>query len=334
MNLKQPVNCFDDIQVKSRIHLGKESLFAVFRASPILVPLLAMGLLACLFVPNFRNTDNIFNILRQISVLSLISIGSTLVIITGGIDLSVGSIMALVAVFAANTVKAGFPLWVIIPSAILMGLLIGIINGSLIMSFTIPPFIVTLAMMTIGRGLVLLQTSGSNITELGNKAFLYLGRGTLWGLPFPIVLLCVFYALWSFILNRTRFGREVYAVGNNERASKVAGISVKRVVLYTYMSAGMMAGIGALIDTSRMNTVTPMYGSGIEFDCVAAVVLGGASLSGGSGRMVNTLYGAALLGIINNLFNLLGVSSYWAQIVKGFILIAAILLNSARKRAR
>ncbi|MFA5468111.1 MAG: ABC transporter permease [Sphaerochaetaceae bacterium] len=311
----------------------KEScLFRLFRNSQILIPLLFILCFASFFVPHFMVKDNILNILRQISVLSLISIGSTLVIITGGIDLSVGSVMALVAVYTATAVKAGTSFWIIFPVAILFGMLIGMVNGILIMNFTIPPFIVTLAVMTIGRGLVLLRTGGSNITELGNKAFLFLGRGFLLGIPFPIIILFVFYLFWSIVLNNTRFAREVYAIGNNEEASKVAGIAVRRVILYVYMIAGMMASVGAVIDTSRMNTVTAMYGNGIEFDCVTAVVLGGASLDGGSGRVMNTLYGAALLGIINNLFNLLGVSTYWGQIVKGLILILAVMTNTTLKR--
>lgn len=314
------------------LNYKKSRIARVFRNSQILIPLLIILLFASFFVPHFMVKDNILNILRQISVLSLISIGSTLVIITGGIDLSVGSVMALVAVYTATAVKAGTSFWIIFPVAILFGMLIGMVNGIIIMNFTIPPFIVTLAVMTIGRGLVLLQTGGSNITELGSKSFLFLGRGFLLGIPFPIIVLLIFYLFWTIILNNTRFAREVYAIGNNEEASKVAGISVRRVILYVYMIAGMMASVGAVIDTSRMNTVTAMYGNGIEFDCVTAVVLGGASLDGGSGKVINTLYGAALLGVINNLFNLLGISTYWGQIVKGLILVFAVMANSTLKK--
>ncbi len=294
----------------------------------ILIPLVVLFIIVSLATPSFLDRSNMINILRQISVLSIVSIGSTIIILTGGIDLSVGSIMALVAVFVAKGVKTGTPLPFLVLTGIIMGILIGMINGLFIINFTVPAFIVTLATMTIGRGFVLLWTGGSNVNELNNEAFLFFGRGSVLGIPFPIIVMLLMYILGCLILSKTKFGREIYAIGNNEEASKISGIFVKRTLLSVYIIAGLAAAVGAVIDTSRMNTVTPMYGSGIEFDCISAVILGGASFDGGIGMLINTLFGAILLGLINNAFNLMGVSSYWAQIAKGIILISAIMIYS------
>jgi len=298
----------------------------IFQKHAILLPLATLFLIFSIITPKFIDSDNLINILRQISVLSIISIGSTYVIISGGIDLSVGSIMALVGVFVVNMAKAhaGF-LWMIL-IALAFGLIIGFINGIFIMNFTIPPFIVTLATMTVGRGVVLLLTKGSNVTEINNEAFLFFGRGYIAGIPFPVIVMIPLYIIGAVCLTRSIYGRQIFAVGNNEKASLISGINVKTIKLSVYMIAGFTAAIGAIISTSRMNTVTPMFGSGIEFDCITAVVLGGTVITGGKGSLLNTLFGAALLGIISNGFNLIGISSYWAQIAKGIILISAIMV--------
>lgn len=298
----------------------------------IVIPLVIVFLISSCIAPNFLDRNNLLNILRQISVLSIISIGSTMIILTGGIDLSVGSIMALVSVLVAKGIRLEIPLLYLIVIGLGLGMSIGLLNGLFISNFTVPAFIVTLATMTVGRGVVLLWTGGSNVSELQSEPFLFIGRGSLFGIPFPVILLILLFIIGSLLFSKTRFGREIYAIGNNEKASRVAGIYVKRVELTVYILAGLLAAIGAIIDTSRMNTVTPMYGKGVEFNCVAAVILGGASLDGGDGRLINTLYGAALLGIISNSLNLIGVSSYWGQIVKGCILILAIMMYSYRKK--
>ncbi len=298
----------------------------------IVIPLVIVFLIASIIAPNFLDTQNLLNILRQIAVLSIISIGSTMIILTGGIDLSVGSIMALVSVLVAKGIRLELPLSYLMILGLMLGMFIGFLNGLFIANFTVPAFIVTLATMTVGRGVVLLWTGGSNVSELHNDSFLFIGRGSLLGIPFPVILLILLFIVGSLMFSKTRFGREIYAIGNNEKASRVAGIYVKRVELTVYILAGLLAAIGAIIDTSRMNTVTPMYGKGVEFNCVAAVILGGASLDGGEGRLINTLYGAALLGIISNSLNLIGISSYWGQIVKGCILIMAIMIYSYRTK--
>ncbi len=320
--------------VKSSIF--KQRVIVLYRSITneyqIVIPLIIVFCLASIITPNFFDTNNLINVLRQIAVLAIISIGATLVIYTGGIDLSVGSVMALVGVFIANGIKTGTPLPLLIISGMFFGMVIGCVNGLFIINFTVPAFIVTLATMTIGRGFILLWTGGSNVSELNNQSFLFLGRGSVLGIPFPVIILILLFTLGCFMLSYTKLGREIYAIGSNVKASKVAGINIKRVELTVYVLAGLLAAIGAIIDTSRMNTVTPMYGKGIEFNCVAAVILGGASLEGGEGRLLNTLFGAALLGIISNALNLIGISSYWGQIAKGVILILAILLYSSRKQ--
>jgi ribose transport system permease protein len=313
-------------------HTTRAAYKTILQEHQIVIPLVVVFITASIITPNFFEADNLINILRQISVLSIISIGSTMVILSGGIDLSVGSIMALVGVFVANGIKSEMPLPILILLGLLFGMVIGCMNGLFIINFTVPAFIVTLATMTIGRGFVLLWTGGGNVSELDNQRFLFLGRGSVLGIPFPVVVLVLLFIIGCGMLSYTRFGREIYAIGNNVKASKVAGIYIKRVELSVYILAGLLAAIGAVIDTSRMNTVTPMYGRGIEFNCVAAVILGGASLDGGAGHLVNTLYGAALLGIISNALNLLGVSSYWGQVAKGLILILAIMIYSYKNK--
>lgn len=304
------------------------------RTHTIIVPLLLLFGTFTILTPRFIDVANLINILRQISVLSIISVGATFVIISGGIDLSVGSVMALVGVFVAKWIQVEPHFFGMTLLALVFGLVIGLINGLFIANFTVPPFIVTLATMTIGRGVVLLWTGGVNVTELSNKDFLFLGRGSVAGVPFPFIVMCVVLTASIVSLMRSKFGRKVFAIGNNEQASYVAGINVKNVRIVVYMIAGLTAAIGAIISVSRMNTVTPMFGSGIEFECITAVVLGGTAISGGKGNLFNTVLGAALLGVINNGFNLIGISSYWTQIAKGIILIATIIVSNVNIRMK
>ncbi len=302
----------------------------IFENFGIIVPLVIVFIGLSILTDGFIDSHNLINILRQISFLSIVSIGSTFVIISGGIDLSIGSIMGMVAVFSTMWVKSGGNLFWMLVIAIVTGVVVGIINGLIIANFTIPPFIVTLATMITGRGIILLITRGYNISGLDNEKFLFFGRGYIGTIPFPVIVMILVYLIFMIYLGRSKFGRYVYAVGNNEAASRVAGIDVKKVKMLVYMIAGLTGSIGGVILVSRMNLATPMFCSGIEFDCITAVVLGGTAITGGKGRLVNTLMGAALLGIVNNGFNLMGISSYWASVAKGFILIIAIIIYSFR----
>ena len=306
----------------------------IFENYGIIIPLIIVFIGLSVLTEGFIDRNNLINILRQISFLAIVSIGSTFVIISGGIDLSIGSIMGMVAVFATMWVKSGGNLLWMVAIALVTGIVVGIINGLLVANFTIPPFIVTLATMITGRGIILLITRGYNISGLDNEQFLFFGRGYIGSIPFPVIIMILIYVIFMIYLGKSKFGRYVYAVGNNESASKVAGINVKKVKMLVYMLAGLTGSIGAVILVSRMNLATPMFSSGIEFDCITAVVLGGTAITGGKGKLINTLMGAALLGIVNNGFNLMGISSYWASVAKGFILISAIIIYNIRVTKR
>jgi ribose/xylose/arabinose/galactoside ABC-type transport system permease subunit len=288
---------------------------------------LLAGTLA-IWEPPFRSLGNIENILQQISVNGILAVGMTLVIITAGIDLSVGSVLALAAVVAtsfAATNQQGqsiHPLMVPIVMGILAGLVCGAVNGILIAKRRLAPFIVTLGMMTVARGLALVYTHGRPEINLSN-AYDAIGDG-LAG-PGGIVMATVLAGI--FILHFTRFGRYVYAVGGNELAAKVSGVNTDRVLIGVYAIAGALAGVAGIVESSRVMSGSPSAGEGYELNAIAAVVIGGTSLSGGIGSMAGTIVGVLIIGVMNNGLDLLGVSSYWQQVVKGAIIVCAVLLD-------
>ena len=288
---------------------------------------LLAGTLA-LWEPPFRTLGNIENILQQISVNGILAIGMTLVIITAGIDLSVGSVLAFAAVVAtsfARTNDQGQPehsLIVPIVLGVLAGLACGLVNGILIAKRRLAPFIVTLGMMTVARGLALVYTHGRPEINLSN-AYDAIGDG-LAG-PGGIVMAAVLAGI--FILHFTRFGRYVYAVGGNELAAKVSGINTDRVLIGVYAIAGALAGLAGIVESSRVMSGSPSAGEGYELNAIAAVVIGGTSLSGGIGTMAGTIVGVLIIGVMNNGLDLLEVSSYWQQVVKGAIIVCAVLLD-------
>lgn len=294
-------------------------------------PLLAFILLffaVAILNPSFIAPLNILNLLRQVSINALIAFGMTFVILTGGIDLSVGSILALSSALMAGMIASGLdPVLAILVSAML-GALMGRVNGLLITKGKVAPFIATLATMTIYRGLTLVYTNGNPITGLGDHyTFQLFGRGYFLGIPVPAVTMIItFFVLW-FILHKTSFGRKTYAIGGNEKAAFVSGIKVDRVKCWIYSLAGMMAALSGAILTSRLNSAQPTAGTAYEMDAIAAVVLGGTSLSGGKGRIFGTLVGALIIGTLNNGLNLLGVSSFYQQVVKGIVILIAVLID-------
>lgn len=294
-------------------------------------PLLAFILLffaVAILNPSFIAPLNILNLLRQVSINALIAFGMTFVILTGGIDLSVGSILALSSALMAGMIASGLdPVLAILVSAML-GALMGAVNGLLITKGKVAPFIATLATMTIYRGLTLVYTNGNPITGLGDHyTFQLFGRGYFLGIPVPAVTMIItFFVLW-FILHKTSFGRKTYAIGGNEKAAFVSGIKVDRVKCWIYSLAGMMAALSGAILTSRLNSAQPTAGTAYEMDAIAAVVLGGTSLSGGKGRIFGTLVGALIIGTLNNGLNLLGVSSFYQQVVKGIVILIAVLID-------
>ncbi|WP_353854379.1 ribose ABC transporter permease RbsC [Bacillus sp. Bos-x628] len=278
--------------------------------------------------PSFLEPLNILNLLRQISINALIAFGMTFVILTGGIDLSVGAILALSSALTAGFIVSGMdPILAIIIGCII-GAILGMINGLFITKGKMAPFIATLATMTIFRGLTLVYTDGNPITGLGsNYAFQLFGRGYFLGIPVPaITMLLTFIVLWT-LLHKTPFGRRTYAIGGNEKAALISGIKVPRVKIMIYSLAGFMSALAGAILTSRLNSAQPTAGTSYELDAIAAVVLGGTSLSGGRGRIVGTLIGVLIIGVLNNGMNLLGVSSFYQSVVKGIVILIAVLLD-------
>jgi len=278
--------------------------------------------------PSFIEPLNILNLLRQVAINALISFGMTFVILTGGIDLSVGSILALSSAVTANLLLSGINPIIAIVLGCLLGGVLGSINGLLITKGRMAPFIATLATMTIFRGLTLVYTKGNPITGLGNQAsFQFLGRGYLLGIPVPAVTMVIVFVILWIVLHKTPFGRKTYAIGGNEKASIISGIKVDRVKIMIYSLIGMLSALAGAILTSRLNSAQPTAGQSYELDAIAAVVLGGTSLTGGRGRIVGTLIGALIIGILNNGLNLLGVSSFYQMVVKGIVIAIAVLLD-------
>jgi len=293
-----------------------------------LLGLIILIIIVTILNPSFIDPLNILNLLRQVSINALIAFGMTFVVLTGGIDLSVGSILALSSAVMANLMVSGWDPIISILLGCILGGVLGGINGVLITKGRMAPFIATLATMTIYRGLTLVYTNGNPITGLGNKAsFQFLGRGYLFGIPVPaITMIIVFIILWV-ILHKTTFGRKTYAIGGNEKASIISGIKVDRVKIMIYSLIGVLSALAGAILTSRLNSAQPTAGNSYELDAIAAVVLGGTSLTGGRGRIVGTLIGALIIAILNNGLNLLGVSSFYQMVVKGIVIAIAVLLD-------
>lgn len=281
--------------------------------------------------PPFRSLSNVENILQQISVNGIMAIGMTLVIITAGIDLSVGSVLALSAVVATSFAHPGeHSLVVSVALGILVGLACGTVNGVLIAKKRLAPFIVTLGMMTVARGLALVYTSGRPVINLSDS-YNEIGGGSIGPVPFPALIFFGVVLLGAFVLHFTRFGRYVFAVGGNELAAKVSGVNTDRVLIGVYALAGALAGVAGIILSSRIMSGPPATGQGSELDAIAAVVIGGTSLSGGIGSIANTIVGVLIIGVMNNGLDLLNVPSYWQQVVKGLIIVLAVLLDRKAK---
>ena len=294
-------------------------------------PLLGLFLIVIVITilnPSFMTTDNVLNILRQVSISALIAFGMTFVILTGGIDLSVGSTLALTGAVAATMLASGIDPVLTMLAALLLGAVLGAINGVIIAKGKVAPFIATLATMTIYRGLTLVYTDGRPVSGLGNEiTFQMLGKGYFFGIPVPVCTMILAFIALYVIMHKTTFGRRVYAVGGNEAASKLSGINVDRIKIAVYSLTGMLAALSALILTSRLNSAQPTAGTSYELDAIAAVVLGGTSLTGGKGWIFGTLVGALIIGVLNNGLNLIGVSSFFQQVVKGIVILIAVLID-------
>ncbi|OCA88760.1 ribose ABC transporter permease RbsC [Pseudobacillus wudalianchiensis] len=297
-----------------------------------LLGLIILILIVSILNPSFLAPLNILNLLRQVAINALIAYGMTFVILTGGIDLSVGSILALSSALMAGMIVSGIDPMLAILIGCLLGAIMGAINGFLITKGKMAPFIATLATMTIYRGLTLVYTDGNPITGLGDSyLFQLFGRGYFLGIPVPAVTMIIAFAVLWVILHKTPFGRQTYAIGGNEKAAWISGIKVSRVKIMIYSLAGLLAALAGAILTSRLNSAQPTAGTSYELDAIAAVVLGGTSLSGGRGLIIGTLIGALIIGTLNNGLNLLGVSSFFQMVVKGIVIVIAVLID--RKKA-
>jgi ribose transport system permease protein len=283
----------------------------------------------------FLTPENLINVLRQNSMLGIVALGMTFVILTGGIDLSVGSLLAVAGVIAASLADRGIGVAVI--AAVAATTVLGLVNGAVIAKARIQPFIVTLAMMIAARGIALAFTNEQNVRVPATATdFAWLGQGMIGDfLPVPILILLIAYAIGWLVLNYTRFGRHVFALGDNDEAARLMGLNIDRVTIMVYTISGMLAGLAGVILASRLYTGSPTEGVGRELDAIAAVVVGGTLLTGGKGSLISTLYGVLLLGVIFNLFNLEGqISPWWQLVVRGAILLAVVILQNRLTRLR
>ncbi len=322
---------------------AKEALIHFLQNYGILCVLILLIVIMASINPAFRSLTNATNVLRQVSIIGIISMGVTFAIITGGIDLSSGSMVAFVGVVVASmsqhTLMDGQPLGVVMPIvfaiilALLLGTALGGVNGALIAYARIPPFIATLGMMTIARGFALLYSAGRPIGNL-KPAFTFIGAGSFLNIPIPIWIYAVMAVVSYILLSKSRFGRYVLAIGGNRQAARIAGINVETILLRVYMYAGMLSAISAVILVARTTAGNPSYGMMYELDAIAATVIGGTSLSGGIGSIPMCVVGAIFIGIINNSMDLIGVNPYWQQIVKGLIIVAAVVIDSTKNRKR
>lgn len=297
-----------------------------------LVALVAVCIgLACMS-SSFLTVSNSLDVMRQVSINAVIAFGMTLSILLGGIDLSVGSILAVSSVLAAMTMKGGYGAGLAVGIAILAGAGMGSLNGVVVAKGKVAPFIATLGMMTLLRGVALVLSSGSPISDFSSNFFANLGGGYVARLiPVPVVLMLTMFAGFWFVLTRTVFGRHVYATGGNAEAAKLSGINTERVQILVYTISGAMAALAGVILTSRLDSAQPTAGAGYELDAITAVVLGGTSLAGGRGWIVGTLIGALLIGVLNNGLNLTGVSAFYQEVVKGSVILLAVLLDRSGK---
>jgi ribose transport system permease protein len=301
------------------------------RLGPLLA-LVVVCIALALMSPDFRTVGNLLDVMRQVSINAVISFGMTLTILLGGIDLSVGSILALSSVLVAMLIKNGQGAVLATGVGLLAGAAMGSLNGVVIAKGKVAPFIATLGTMTLLRGVALVLSHGSPISDFSSSFFSLLGGGyVLHLIPLPVVWMLIAFALFWFLLSKTVFGRHVYATGGNTEAARLSGVKTDRIQLLVYTLSGVMAAAAGVILTSRLDSAQPTAGAGYELDAITAVVLGGTSLSGGRGWIFGTLIGAVLIGVLNNGLNLMNVSAFYQQIVKGVVILLAVLLDRVGK---
>ena len=302
------------------------------QAVSMLLILMLMWLLLSLLSPYFFTASNLWEITLQTAVIGIIAAGQTLVILSGGIDLSVGSVFACAGIAGGLVFQATGNLWLTLAATLLTGATLGAFNGLFISQLRVPPFIATLGMLGMARGLALILSRGIPIFGL-SKEYLWIGQGKLFDLvPIPTLILLGVFALTFFIARYTRFGRFTYATGSNAEAAKLSGINLGRVLLGTFALSGLFCGVAAVIEAARLATIQPAGGNGYELLAIGAVVIGGTSLFGGEGNVIATLIGALIETTIRNGLNLLGVNAFWQYVVNGAVIIAAVAVDQWRRR--
>lgn len=321
-------------------NIGIQNIGQILQRYGIFIALVVMCLTLAVISENFLSTRNILNVLRQTSINGILAIGMTFVILTRGIDLSVGSVVAfagLVAGSLATTAATGmvgngpYPALLAIAAGLGVGMACGAVSGVIVSRFHVPAFVATLGMLSAARGMALIYSGGRPIPSL-TEEFRWIGTGDIWGIPVPIFLLLGTFAVAQFVLTQTRFGRHVYAVGGNPHAAKVSGLPVRRIRFAVYVIAGALAGLAGMILAARTGSALPQAGIAYELDAIAAVVIGGTSLAGGVGRVTGTLIGALLIGVMNNGLDLMGVESYYQQVIKGVLIVAAVMLDQSKNK--
>ncbi|HEX7312469.1 MAG TPA: ABC transporter permease [Pyrinomonadaceae bacterium] len=298
----------------------------------IVVAIVLESIFFAVYAPQFLSLPNLLNIALSIAITGILAVGMTAVILTGGIDLSVGSVAALAGIVAAMVAAAGVPGGVALAAvaAVGVGLAVGVFNGVMVARFRVPPFVVTLAMLTICRGLAFVITDGRSVSDLP-PGFTFFGQSRLLGVPVPVWLMLIVFAAGWFVLKRMTFGRYVYAVGGNREAAFLAGVNIKGVTLLVYVLNGLLVGLAGLVLASRLGAGVPNAGNQYELDVIAAVVVGGTSLNGGRGSVIATLWGAVFIGVLNNGLNLASIDPYMQRIALGAVILLAVLADQLNK---
>lgn len=308
--------------------MSPERIKSLAREMGPLIGLVLLFIVLAVLNNDFIDPSNLKNLLRQVSINALIAFGMTFVILTGGIDLSVGSILALTSAVMANAIASGMSPEVSMVLAAVLGIGLGLVNGVIIAYGRLVPFIATLATMTIYRGTTLVFTDGNPISGFETDSFFHaLGQGYLLGIPVPAIVMLITFAILYLVLGKTPLGRHTYAVGGNEKGSFISGIKINKVKIFAYALSGLLCAVAGAILTSRLNSAQPTAGTGYELDAIAAVALGGTSMSGGKGSVSGTLVGALIIATLNNGLNILNVSSFYQQVVKGIVILLAVLMD-------
>ena len=322
---------------------NKKKMSALLSEYAAYLALVLLAVVLCLISPEFRQVSNLLNLLRQAAFNGLIAIGMTCVILSDGIDLSVGSVFALAAIICAEMLVAGISAPVAILAALAVGTLLGLVSGILVAKLRLQAFIATLITMTAYRGMAMIITDGKPISRLASSiesasgAFLFkaLGKGNLLiaesiKIPLPAIILVIFFAVFYFVLNHTTFGRRIYATGSNAKCAKLVGVDTVKTKIYVYAISGFLAALAGLMMISRVDSAQPTLGDGYELDAIAAVALGGTSMSGGRGKITGTIAGVLIIAMLNNGLNILGVTSYYQDVIKAIVILVAVLADSKR----